>query len=174
MFTSDKPALTVSRVAVAVVRGLTEHADLATVLQPAQNAVVGNVAPKQVASIAEPHRTFRPAATGVKTLDCGVPNNVLPESRVKNLNIRIGIAHWVFRLVTQGTRFSFERQCCGRTGGEVKEGASMHELSVLRPTAGMTARPIIVPLPKLPPRSEAKRIEFVKPPELRNPLPRWM
>src|SRR5882672_9554855 len=56
-FAGDKPSLAVAGVAVGVVRGPPERADGAGFFLPAQNAVARDVAPQQVAAVAEPHRS---------------------------------------------------------------------------------------------------------------------
>src|SRR5207302_5081660 len=58
----DQPALAVPRVAVGVIGRLAEHADRAGLLLPFYDAVVRDVAPQEVAPIAEPHRAFGKAA----------------------------------------------------------------------------------------------------------------
>ena len=56
----DLPALEVERVAVAVVRGHAEHADAPVVLEPAQLAVVRNVAAHEITALSVPGRPLRP------------------------------------------------------------------------------------------------------------------
>ena len=46
VFAGEQPALAVPAVAVAVVRGAAEYADLSSLLAPSQNAVARNVAPQ--------------------------------------------------------------------------------------------------------------------------------
>ena len=82
----------VARVAVRVVRRLTEHAHLAALFHPAQDAIVGDVAPQQIAAVAEPHRPLGPAAAGVETLDRGVADSIARETWIDDLDARIRIA----------------------------------------------------------------------------------
>src|SRR5258708_6765015 len=57
----EQPALTIAIVTIAVVRGAAKDADFSGVFEPTQDAVVGDVAPKKIAAVAEPHGPFRPA-----------------------------------------------------------------------------------------------------------------
>ena len=88
----DQPALAIARVAVGVVGGLAEDADAAGLLLPAHDAVVGDVAPHQVAAGAEPGRSLAPAHAGGKPLHAGEAQPVLAEARIEDLDGRVGIA----------------------------------------------------------------------------------
>src|SRR6185437_6842550 len=92
MLARDQPSLPVTRVAVRVVGGLAIDADSAGFLFPFQYAVVGDVAPQQIAAIAEIHRSFRPAATGGQTIHRGQRQAILVEAGVDHLHSGIGIA----------------------------------------------------------------------------------
>src|SRR6185312_15082453 len=59
---ADEAALAIAGVAIGEVGGLAIDADGARLLLPLQDAVVGDVAPQQVAAVAEVDRPFRPAA----------------------------------------------------------------------------------------------------------------
>ena len=71
-------SLEVERVAVAVVGRAAEHRDPAVVLDPAQLAVVGNVAPDEVAALRVPGRSFHPHGAGPQPLNrrVGLPEGV--------------------------------------------------------------------------------------------------
>src|SRR5205807_10066065 len=59
---------------------------------PLHHAVVRDVAPQQIAAIAEPHRPLVPAHARRDSLDFGQPEAVAPEARVDDLDRRIRIA----------------------------------------------------------------------------------
>src|SRR5262249_516264 len=61
MLTGDEPPLAVPRVAVSEVRRFAEDADRAGLFFPLDDALVGDVAAKQISPVAEPYRAFRPA-----------------------------------------------------------------------------------------------------------------
>src|SRR6266446_669042 len=88
----DEAALAIARVAVGIVRRLAEHGGAAALLIPAQDAVVGNVAPQQAARVAEPYRTFTPARAGEKPFDAGVEHAIFQKARVEDLDGRVRIA----------------------------------------------------------------------------------
>src|SRR5215475_2616001 len=60
MLHGDKPALVIARVAVRVPGLGLEHAHVAVVLDPAQRAMVRDVAPDEAAPVSHPHRAFAP------------------------------------------------------------------------------------------------------------------
>jgi hypothetical protein len=78
-------ALEVEGVAVAVVRRAAEDADAAVVLDPAQLAIVGDVAPHEIAALRVPRRSFRPQRAGPQALDgrVGLPQRI--EARIRRL-----------------------------------------------------------------------------------------
>src|SRR6266850_1379517 len=88
----QEPPLAVARVAVAVVRGLAEHAHGARLLVPAHHAVVRDVAPQEVAPVAEPHRPLVPAAVRGDALHLRQPELVAVEARIDHLDRRIRVA----------------------------------------------------------------------------------
>src|SRR5262245_59765369 len=92
MLAGDESALPVTGVAVGVVGGLTEDADPAGLLVPAHDAVVGNVAPKETAGIAEIDRALVKAAAGREPFDAWKREPVFVEGRIKTLLRRVGIA----------------------------------------------------------------------------------
>src|SRR5215470_13039799 len=92
MLAGDQPALTVAREAVRVVRRLAKHAGAPGRLIPAQNAIVGDVAPEEGARIAEPHRPFTPARPGIEPLDARLRNAIAREARIEVLHPRVRIA----------------------------------------------------------------------------------
>ena len=79
----DEPALAVAGVAVGEVRGLAEDADRARLLLPLEDAVVGDVAPQQIAPVAEIDRPLGPAAAGGEALHAGELQPVLLEARIE-------------------------------------------------------------------------------------------
>ena len=89
---AQQAALAVARVAVGEVGGLAERAHGAGLLVPAHHAVVGDVAPQQVAAVAEPHRALGPAEAGRQPLDRGAGDAVLREARIEDLDGRVGVA----------------------------------------------------------------------------------
>jgi hypothetical protein len=91
MLAGDESALTVAGVAVRVVGGLTEDADPAGLLVPAQDAVIGNVAPQETARITEIDRTLVKTASGREPLDPGKREPVFVERRIETLHRRVGI-----------------------------------------------------------------------------------
>ena len=80
----DEPALAVAGVAVAVVGLGAEGAD-AGLRRPAQHAVVGDVAPQQVAAIGEPDRAFRPDAAVRQLVEMRDADHQRLEALVENL-----------------------------------------------------------------------------------------
>src|SRR5262249_44654568 len=76
----DQPTLPIARFAVAVMRRRTEDADSAGLLAPAHHAVVGDVAPQQVAAIAKPDRALGPAKPGREPLHLCTTKPVLRET----------------------------------------------------------------------------------------------
>src|SRR5580698_1739192 len=88
----DEPALAVAGVPVGIVGWFAEDADRAGLLFPLEDAAVGDVAPQQKTSVAEPHRTFAPAASRVEALDRRVEGWPDPlETRIERDDRRIGI-----------------------------------------------------------------------------------
>src|SRR5258705_35207 len=83
--------LMIERVAIAVVRRLAEHGDAAVVLDVAQLAVVGDVAPDEVASLGTPSRAFVPLAAGEEAMNGGVVDPERVERRVDGDDVGIGI-----------------------------------------------------------------------------------
>ena len=82
--------MSVTGVAIGEVGCRTEHR-YALLRRPTQNALVGDVAPQQIAAIVKPHRAFRPAALIVQTFKLGVGQGQAAKARVvKFVNI---VAH---------------------------------------------------------------------------------
>src|SRR5260370_42513333 len=88
----DEPALPIPRIAVGVVGRSAEHADLPGLLLPFQDAVVRNIAPQQIATVAEPDRSFAPAHPAGETLDRRAEDPVLGKARIEHFDDRVGIA----------------------------------------------------------------------------------
>src|SRR5712692_4647382 len=91
MLAGDESTLLVAGIAVAVIGGATEDADLAGLLDPAHDPVVGYVAPKQVAAVPEPDGAFSPPHTSVQSFDRRVGDAVLREAWIDNFDCRLGI-----------------------------------------------------------------------------------
>ena len=79
----------VTGVAVGKVGRLLKHTDRAGGFFPFEDAVVGNIAPQQVAPIAKPDRAFRPAAPGVQALHGGELEPVLFKAWIERGDGRI-------------------------------------------------------------------------------------
>src|SRR5581483_516802 len=92
MLAGDEPSLAVAGVAVGKLRGRAIDRDLAGGLVPAQDAVVGDVAPQETAMVAEPDRSFRPSAAGGETLNRGIEQSIFRKARVEDVDCRVGIA----------------------------------------------------------------------------------
>src|SRR5580692_2744440 len=92
MLATDKAPLTIARMAVRVVRRLAEGADVARRFVPAQDAVVRDIAPQQIAAVAEPDRPLRPARALIQTLDGSGSKDQRLEARIEHTDGRIGIA----------------------------------------------------------------------------------
>jgi len=87
----NETALAIARVAVAVIRRLAEDADFSSVFEPAQDAIVGNVAPQQIPAVTEPNRAFGPAASGVEALDDSIGGDELRKARIEDLDVGVGV-----------------------------------------------------------------------------------
>src|SRR5581483_9240933 len=106
---ADEPALAVAGVAVGEVGGLAVDAHRPRLLLPLEDAVVGDVAPQQVAPVAEVDRPLRPAAAGVETLHAGELQPVFLEGGIERDDGRIGIARGLPPAVGEGR----DRGSCG-------------------------------------------------------------
>src|SRR6266852_9548292 len=84
-------SLAVARVAVCVVRGLAEDAHRTRLFLPLHHPVVGDVAPEEEASIAEPDRAFRPPKARGQPLDGREVQPVFREARIEPLHSRIRV-----------------------------------------------------------------------------------
>src|SRR5215213_7738280 len=93
MFARELTALMIEGVAVAVVRRPTEHRDTAVVFDVAELAIVGDVAPDEIAPLRAPGGALVPHAAGEEALDCGVVDPELRKCRIDSDDVRIGIAH---------------------------------------------------------------------------------
>src|SRR5215467_1738153 len=78
-------------IAVAVVRRRPEHRHAPIVIEVAQLAVVGNVAPDEIATLAGPGGPFRPGRAGPEALDGGIVQTKPTKRRINRDDIRIGI-----------------------------------------------------------------------------------
>src|SRR5687767_8030684 len=64
----DEPSLAVARVAVGIA-GRVAELRYPQARDPAQNPVVWDIAPEQIAAVAEPNRPLGPAAIGIKRFE---------------------------------------------------------------------------------------------------------
>src|SRR4051794_4895397 len=86
--TGDQTPLAVTSIAVGVVRRLSVDADRAGLFLPFKDSVIRDVAPQQIAPIAEPHRPFGEATAGCKPFDGGIalqPAEFLAPAVVRHL-----------------------------------------------------------------------------------------
>ena len=122
----EQAALAIAQVAVAVIRWPAEDADLSGIFEPAQDAVVGDVAEEQIAAVAKPYGALGPARAGVEPLDRGALDIIFSEARVQNFDGGIGVGDGIFPLLLAGEckRIESERGCAAC--GNVHEGASLH------------------------------------------------
>src|SRR5713226_3416648 len=88
----DEPALAVAGVAGWLVPGPSEDADRASLLLPLHHPVVRDVAPQEIAAVAEPYRPLAPAKAGRQTLDRGEGQAIFGEARIQDLNRRIRVS----------------------------------------------------------------------------------
>src|SRR6185503_12914932 len=91
MLAGDEAALAIARVAVGEVGRRAKGRDLARLLVPAQDALVGNVAPEKNAQVAEPHGAFGPAASLGEALHVGATDAKPVEPRVERSDRGVGI-----------------------------------------------------------------------------------
>ena len=92
MFAGHEPALPVARIAVGMIGGFAPRRREAGRLVPAHDAIVGGVAPQQIAPVADPHRPLAPAAACGEPLHAGAEDLVFVEALVERLDGGIGIA----------------------------------------------------------------------------------
>src|SRR6516164_3944036 len=130
MLTGDEPALPVSRIAIAVIRRTTEHADFPCFLDPPQHAVVGDIAPQEESSVSEPDGAFGPATAGVQPLDGRIRQLVLLETGIDDFYRRIGIPDWSLGVLSTSEGGGFENESCRNGGCHVHERASLHRFSL--------------------------------------------
>src|SRR5208337_5491685 len=106
-------------------------------LQPAQHAVVGDVAEQQVTPVAKPHRAFRPARAGVEPLDGGIALPVWGKTRMEDFNRRVGILGDLRQTPILGGSQGIHRQARPRCRRRGKKSSSLHGVPLLprRPNA---------------------------------------
>ncbi len=109
--TNQQPALTVATHAIGKVRVLAVHRQLTRHLVPAHDAIVGNIADQQVATVTDPHRPFGPAHAAGQFLDAGIEYSYVGKAVVQHTDQRVGI--------TLGQRLSAgkTRQCANGGNG---------------------------------------------------------
>jgi hypothetical protein len=83
----DQPALTIAGIPVGVVEG-GEDAGASVGFVPAQDAVVGDVAPQHVAAVTEPPAS--PQRAPVWTTDAGLRDAITPEARIEDFHPWVG------------------------------------------------------------------------------------
>src|SRR5437667_7525680 len=88
MLAGELAALEIKRVAVRVVGRRAEHADVTVVFRPSHLAIVGNVAPQEIATLRAPGRAFGPQHPGIETLDRRVGLREIIERWVDRDDIR--------------------------------------------------------------------------------------
>src|SRR5262249_1430953 len=76
----------VARVAVGMIGRLAKHTHAAGLFHPAQQAIVGDVAPHQEAPIPKPARALGPQRPSVQALDWRVPQAVGPETCIEDFD----------------------------------------------------------------------------------------
>src|SRR5262249_10522917 len=86
----QEPAVEIAGIAVGMVGMGAEDADMAVLLEPAHHPVVRDVAPQEIAAVAEIDRPLGPAEAGGDALDRGIA--LLGKTLVELLDTRIGIA----------------------------------------------------------------------------------
>jgi hypothetical protein len=64
MFAGDEPPLPIARITVRIVSWLAKDTDSASLLLPFHEAIVGDIAPQKIATVAKPNGAFRPAQAG--------------------------------------------------------------------------------------------------------------
>src|SRR5262249_27752320 len=89
MLAGNLPALEIEGVAVAVVGRHAKDADLTSVFEPAQLAIVRDVAPHQIAALGTPGRALRPQRTGPQSLDRPVSLYVIPEEGMDDNDVGV-------------------------------------------------------------------------------------
>src|SRR5436190_1728417 len=94
VFARNLPALVIECVAVAVVRRHPEHRHPPVILEPAHLAVVRDVAPHQVPSLAGPRRSFAPHPAAPEPLNRSVVHTQAVEARIERDDIWIRITDW--------------------------------------------------------------------------------
>src|SRR5262245_16980932 len=91
MLASDKAPFSVTGVAVGVVRRSTEQADRAGLFFPTHDAVIWNIAPQEIATVAKPHGPLVEATIASNTLDRCEPENDSFEARIKHPKVGIRV-----------------------------------------------------------------------------------
>jgi hypothetical protein len=69
------------------------------VFEPAQHAVIGDVAEEQVVSVGDPDRAFGPACACIEALNGGIDDYVFGEARIDDLDGSIGIGRGGLRVL---------------------------------------------------------------------------
>ena len=86
MLAGDEPPLSIAGVAIGVIGRFTENPDAAGLLVPAHDPIVGNIAPKEAARIAEIDRPLGPAHAGGKAFDAGQQQPIFRKARIEHLH----------------------------------------------------------------------------------------
>jgi hypothetical protein len=89
MLAGDLPALEIKSVAVAVVGRGAENADLSVVVEPAQLAIVRDVAPHDITTLAAPGRALCPQRTRPQALDRRVALHIFREQRIDDDDVGV-------------------------------------------------------------------------------------
>ena len=81
----------IERIAVAEAGGRAEDRDAAVFFDPAHLAIIGDIAPDQIAAHTVPGHALGPERAGVEALDHGVAHHVAAEAIIERDDVGIGI-----------------------------------------------------------------------------------
>src|SRR5580698_7519262 len=96
MLGSHETPLTVARIAVRKqIRAGAKDADRASFLGPPHDPVIGDVAPQQIATVAEPDRAFAPTASFGESLDGRKRIDVAGKARIEHADGFVRIARQI-------------------------------------------------------------------------------
>src|SRR5215471_18881679 len=114
MLAGNLPALEIEGVAVAVVGRHAKDADLTGVFEPAQLAIVRDVAPHEITALGTPGRALGPQRAGPQSLDRPVSLYVIPEEGIDDNYVGVpGV----------DVRRRVNAKVAGRAGDDARRGA---------------------------------------------------
>src|SRR4051812_27248097 len=135
VFAGNQTALPVTRIAVRKSGRFAEYADDARLLLPFEHAIIGDVAPQQIAPVTKPYRPFAPAEAVRDPFDRRRIYTIPSEALVENLDggIRVTLA-WlprndVLTLQRGAVRCHFDRCIQSGCGGSRIPKACANRLS---------------------------------------------